>query len=452
MAPEVDLLAVERGSVTAPAGCGKTQLIADALARHEQSKPVLVLTHTNAGVMALKNRLDRAKVLASAYKLATLDGWAMRLAATFPQRSGLDARHLKLRAPARDYPAIRLSAVTMLRDNHLDDVLAASYDRLLVDEYQDSSELQHALVAIASGILPTCVLGDPLQAIFGFKGNTLVHWDEDVRSHFPHVAHLSTPWRWIRSGEREFGEWLLAVCGHLAAGRPIDLRSAPANVQWIPLGGADDQARRLVACRTRALTKGGGVLIIAASKDKLGQRSFAMNTPGAVTVESVDLADLVTFADGFDPARSDALYRLCGFADEVMSGAAGAELPARVAALGLGSGTTHTDAEAAALSFLAEPSYQAAVKVLAALKIQDGVRAHRPTILACCIKALNTCDRSKPGSFVETVVRAREENRLLGRVLPAKAVGSTLLLKGLEAEVAVVLDVEGWTSLICMSR
>jgi DNA helicase-2/ATP-dependent DNA helicase PcrA len=34
----------------------------------------------------------------------------------------------------------------------------------------------------------------------------------------------------------------------------------------------------------------------------------------------------------------------------------------------------------------------------------------------------------------------REQNRLIGRPLPKRAVGSTLLLKGLEAEVAVVLD------------
>ena len=84
MTPEVDLLSIDRGSVTAPAGCGKTQLIVDALARHHGPKPILVLTHTNAGVMALRSRLKTAEVPTSSYKLATLDGWAMRLAATFP--------------------------------------------------------------------------------------------------------------------------------------------------------------------------------------------------------------------------------------------------------------------------------------------------------------------------------------------------------------------------------
>jgi hypothetical protein len=43
-------------------------------------------------------------------------------------------------------------------------------------------------------------------------------------------------------------------------------------------------------------------------------------------------------------------------------------------------------------------------------------------------------------SFHEAAIRMREQNRLIGRPLPRRAVGSTLLLKGLEAEVAVILN------------
>src|SRR5437870_4206500 len=102
---EIDLLSIEKGAVTAPAGCGKTQLIATALSRHERRKPVLVLTHTNAGVAALRGRLDRAGVAPSKYRLATLDGFAMRLISMFPKRSGHDPAILELAHPATDYPA-----------------------------------------------------------------------------------------------------------------------------------------------------------------------------------------------------------------------------------------------------------------------------------------------------------------------------------------------------------
>ena len=45
-------------------------------------------------------------------------------------------------------------------------------------------------------------------------------------------------------------------------------------------------------------------------------------------------------------------------------------------------------------------------------------------------------------TLVEAFSRVREENRLVGRPLPQRAVGSTLLFKGLEAEVAVVMDAQ----------
>jgi DNA helicase-2/ATP-dependent DNA helicase PcrA len=62
----IDLLAISRGTVTAPAGCGKTHLIAEALTRHGSGKPILVLTHTNAGVVALRGRLEMAPPLETA--------------------------------------------------------------------------------------------------------------------------------------------------------------------------------------------------------------------------------------------------------------------------------------------------------------------------------------------------------------------------------------------------
>ncbi|MCP1065873.1 hypothetical protein M5G07_11985 [Serratia symbiotica] len=45
--------------------------------------------------------------------------------------------------------------------------------------------MQHALVTALSTVVPTCVLGDPMQDIFGFRGNQLVDWDAHVLAHFP---------------------------------------------------------------------------------------------------------------------------------------------------------------------------------------------------------------------------------------------------------------------------
>jgi superfamily I DNA/RNA helicase len=161
MAPEVDLLTTDRGLVVAPAGCGKTQLIIEGLARYQGERPILVLTHTNAGVAALRGRLERAGVSGRLYRLATIDGWAMRLIATYPERAGHDANILL----NPNYPRIRDAAIRLVTSGHIDDIIRATYSRLIVDEYQDCSGRQHTLVCALSGLLGTVVLGDDLQAL-----------------------------------------------------------------------------------------------------------------------------------------------------------------------------------------------------------------------------------------------------------------------------------------------
>jgi DNA helicase-2/ATP-dependent DNA helicase PcrA len=451
----IDLLTIDRGAVTAPAGCGKTDLIAKTLACHSDSKPILVLTHTNAGVVALRGRLDREGVPAKAYRLCTIDGWAMRLRATFPRRSGHTAELLELANPATDYPNIRVAATNLLKAGHLSDVLPASYARLIVDEDQDCSVRQHALVTWAAQVLRTCVLGDPMQAIFGFGSDNLANWEE-VCAYFPLAGELTTPWRWINAGAEPLGHWLLEVRGKLQLREPIDLRAAPPAVTWVHLDGKEDHQRCLLAARARPPSGDGCVLIIGDSTKPEGQRQFASQTPGAVTVEAVDLKDLVSFARDFNLAAPDALERLAHFAQSIMTNVGAADLVQRVRSLASGTARNPpTNVEQIALAFSRAPSPLIAVDVLVEISKQGGVRTHRPAVLRGCIKALQLCNGSNGLSFHDAAIRMREQNRLIGRPLPRRAVGSTLLLKGLEAEVAIILNASGMNArnlYVAMSR
>jgi DNA helicase-2/ATP-dependent DNA helicase PcrA len=437
----IDLLTIQRGTITAPAGCGKTQLIADALSRAgADGKPILVLTHTNAGVAALRARLDKAGVPAAAYRLATIEGWAMRIISLFPSRSGIDPQILALASPKTDYPAIRRAAFELLKAGHINDLLAASYSRLVVDEYQDCSTPQHAIIYYASQVLPTCVLGDPMQAIFGF-GDPLADWEKHVCAHFPLAGELTIPWRWKNAGTEEFGAWLLAARKNLAVGQSVDLHGAPPQIQWVHMDGTQDHQRRLVAARTKAPHENGHVLIIGDSVNPPGQRQFASQTPGAVTVESVDLRDLVGFAKAFDLKGGDALKQLVLFAQEVMTNVGAADLLKRVDILKRGtSRKAPTDVERAAMKFLDSPTYSNAIDVMVEIGKEGGVRTHRPGVLHAFIKTLRQCSGQNAPALYEAAVAVREQNRLVGRPLPRRAVGSTLLLKGLEADVAVILD------------
>lgn len=438
MPPELNLFAAARGSVTAPAGCGKTQLIADTLSMHEGERPILILTHTNAGAAALRLRLQRARVRTSAYRVTTLDGFAMRLIASFPLRSGHNPRILEIGDARNDYPAIRTATARLLQAGHVSDPLRATYARLIVDEYQDCNLVQHTIVDTLATVLPTSVLGDPMQAIFGFAGNQLVHWQGQVEARFPAIGALGTPWRWRNAGTEPLGQWLLQARALLQSGQPVSLQGAPAEVQWMPHNGNADGQRRAAAL-TRLVGQEETVLIIGDARNPHGRHQFTGQTPGATSVEAVDLADLVGFARRFNVAAADALAQLVNFTADLMTQVGAANFLARVETIRQGRARTPpTPAENAAVAFVAAPSMAGALEVLQQLEDQAQARVFRPEMLHCCRTAMRTAATSSV-PLLDAVLQARERNRHLGRPVSRRAVGSTLLLKGLEADVVVIL-------------
>ncbi|MCY4108588.1 MAG: UvrD-helicase domain-containing protein, partial [Chloroflexi bacterium] len=362
---KIDPLTIDRGSVTAPAGCGKTQLIADALTSHTDEKPVLILTHTNAGVAALRGRLRKVGVPPKRYSLSTIDGWAMRLIGTFPTRSAADPNILKLTRPSTDYQNIRQAAARILHEGHVNDILRASYAHLIVDEYQDCTESQHAIVSCAAETLPTCVLGDPMQAIFGFRDDTIPSWEEDVCKIFPAAGQLTKPWRWINADAEALGDWLLHVREKLCQGHSVDLCEAPAAVNWVQLDGLNDQQKQWQAALIRPPGGNGTVLIIGDKSNPKNHSTIARQTPGAITVEAVELKDLVEFASSFDLRADDALTRLVEFAKSVMTKVEAPQFLGRIKTLTRGTARKQASpAEQAALTFVRAPSESTAMNVL----------------------------------------------------------------------------------------
>jgi DNA helicase-2/ATP-dependent DNA helicase PcrA len=430
----------DRGSVVAPAGCGKTQAIVDALMAHEGAA-ALILTHTNAGVAALKARLGKAQVPGQRFRLSTIDGWAMRLVRTFPRLSAITIPDVG----RIDYPAIQRAALRVVAGGALDAPLQATYSRLVVDEYQDCSKDQHAIILSLAERLKTCVLGDPLQRIFDFRPSEHPNWEEDVESAFTQVGTFDVPWRWENAGQRSFGEWVLSVRPALLSGAAIDLRRAPANVTWVHLPADPGalqvaQSRAVSAIRTAA---GQGVLIVGDSRNPRSRSDFARKTPGLNVVEPVDLGDLVEAAAVIqDCASLDRLRATLEFAALVMTEVDIAGLGQRLNSLHAGRARNPADAvETACLRFAHDDGFATVNEVLRALAASSR-RTFRHHLLSAMFDALTRVIK-KPGlSLVDAAVAAREQGRVVGRALPRRAVGSTLLLKGLEAEHAVILNAD----------
>lgn len=434
-----NLFSHTRSLVVAPAGCGKTQTIVDAVQGHE-GPPVLILTHTNAGVGALRMRLKAALVPRSRFRVATLDGWALRLIGAFPILSGL----VLDRAGTIDYPQVRRAALHAIRSGGLDLPLKATYARLVVDEHQDCSCDQHALAVALADLLPTNVLGDPLQRIFDFRRGDLPDWAA-VGVNFPVVATFDTPWRWINAGEAKFGAWVLEAREALLAGRPIDLMAAPANVRWVGKGtGRPDQAQieRDAVAKVRP-DNGHGLLVIGNSLDRASRSVFARGAPGMTVVEPVDLNDMISAAREIEATAGGARFRKAlDFACETMTGVDLTALTDRLRSLDNGTARTPATAgEAACLAYVSDDGYASTAAMLEALP-RDGRRVFRRQLHEGMIEALRRAASRPSQGLVEAAVAIREQYRAAGRPLPARAVGSTLLLKGLEAEHAVILDAD----------
>jgi len=107
--------------------------------------------------------------------------------------------------------------------------------------------------------------------------------------------------------------------------------------------------------------------------------------------------------------------------------------------------TPPTPAEVEAVAFVAEPTLERAHRLINALAHQAGSRVFRPEVLYCCRSAMQAV-AGGASDFLTAAIQARERNRHLGRPIARRAVGSTLLLKGLEADVSVILHPELMTA------
>jgi len=129
------------GYVVAPAGFGKTHLIAKAAARSAGRQ--LILTHTYAGVNALQSKMRAMGVSDKLYHLDTIASWCLRICLSYTQTSGWREE----RPSDKDQWIALYEACTRLLDQaFIRRIVRASYDGLYVDEYQDCSIAQHGVI------------------------------------------------------------------------------------------------------------------------------------------------------------------------------------------------------------------------------------------------------------------------------------------------------------------
>ena len=438
---EAKLLAESRrGMVIAPAGCGKTFLLAEAVAI--SSGRQLVLTHTHAGVRAIRTHLEQRAVPTAKYRVTTIDGFALRYASAYPALSQLSTR---TPSSNEEWIQLRDSACRVLERMSIKRVVSASYEGVFVDEYQDCSTSQHRLVLHLADSIPVRIVGDPLQAIFSILDRrTACPW-KDVLASYPKLGELRTPHRWNGRND-SLGSWLLDVREKLIAGQPIDLKESP--VDWKKATEPKDRVR-VNACFS--VRRDQGHSIIALRKWRPQCHQHARNLNGLCrAMETVECDELLAWCDTLESANGvKRVIQLLKFAELCIS-----RLPATVKKLGvqLDKGAAPKPRREDYLKVVhAATAIEASDDLLCVIQMMDAIELLNESLVFArqelwrAMKKTLREHRIAPApvpSIRQTAWSLRNRLRYVGRKMDRGSLATPLLVKGLEFDHAVVLDAD----------
>ncbi|MFT6216572.1 MAG: DNA helicase-2/ATP-dependent DNA helicase PcrA [Roseivirga sp.] len=229
----------KKSLLISPAGYGKTHTIVESL--KYTSGCQLILTHTHAGVASIKDKLAKARIASNCYSVETISSFSQRYLKSFYVGSDVPEQDAKDKNdPSKDYHSfVTEKARFLISSPIVRRILLATYDGLFVDEYQDCTQLQHAFFMEMANILPTRILGDPLQGIFDFNGE-VVDFNTDL-SDFKQFPELQTPYRWYKEGNNKaLGDLIKTFRQPLLKGGIINLRpDSTSSFYVIPIQDGD---------------------------------------------------------------------------------------------------------------------------------------------------------------------------------------------------------------------
>lgn len=422
MPKAADFFALGNAAVVAPAGHGKTELIANIAALGHRA---LILTHTHAGVHAIRARLKRLGIPHARVAVDTIAGWSMRYAHAFP---GVAQPPAGMPQGAQ-WDQLYRGATLALEIKAVREVIAASYDRILIDEYQDCGGLQHRLAITLSSIVPTLIFGDPMQGIFEFAGATL-SWEGEIHQSFPFAGTLETPHRWTKNNH-ELGGWVAETRMKLMRGEAINL--ADSRITYRESGDLFDMGTLFEGIEG----KEGSFAAIYCNKGLCYKLAKAASG-GYQAIEEVAANRLCEFATAWDRTNEVAgrLRSITTLIDDcfnkktnIESEAVDSEDVAVQQALrdlvpGLGNGN----------------GAEAAVQIFALSRKRPRWKLFRNELWRDAERAAGEVFAGRAETMAAATNSVRQRVNNSGRKLPKRTVSTPLLLKGLEFDHVVIPD------------
>jgi len=402
--------------VTAAAGCGKTEAIVRAVAQAEGKQ--LILTHTNAGVAALRSRLRKHAVPELDYSVETIASWLLKYIAAYPSMSGFS----NPRPQGDDWVKVYPAAQGLFSYSFIKDILQATYQGVFVDEYQDCTQQQHAVILKMCDFLPVRVLGDPLQGIFGFR-DPMVNWQTDVVQKFHPLSNLTEPFRWSKSNP-ELGKQLAQIRDKLLGDEKIDL-NIYSEIKWRHWS----EDREKDACRSAGIQKSGTIIGI----HQWRKHAYATARRMSGKYQSIEEMDCRALMDA---ACKIERYRTQGNDQAIVSVIKNFILD------GCGNRTPFNDPNYLCAEFIRLGQGELAIisDIMDNIIHNPKMQVYRRELFCEMKRAAEEFVLDQSVSFDEAAYAVRYRTRLNGRRLENRIISTTLLIKGLEFDHAIVLS------------
>ena len=351
-------------------------------------------------------------------------------------------------------------------------VIAASYAGLFVDEYQDCTKDQHAMILALSDTLPTHILGDRMQGIFDFNGDA-VDFETDLKE-FSMFPELPIPHRWYQEGNNKgLGDLLKGYREQLSAQKPISLTTSPNDGLHVVV--QRDEFQDVNSKYRKGLKK-----LIENPEDKPEYESLLLLVPeyqetknGGTRVPKGDIQHRAQIRTQIDYSKSlkllEALddrsfYSTAKNADSLINGINRAnKKTTRIRKDALDSLFNKTDLnkwfnndglknkknideKARSLrvrnrieSFIISPTSANLNEIILEAKNGLKLKYKRPEIVFSLSRALKEAGQNNI-SVYEAMKSGRNAVRRSGRKVHGKCIGTTLLTKGLEFDTVAILD------------
>jgi hypothetical protein len=381
-------------------------------------------------------------------RVDTIASWALRLSLSYPETS----RWTIERPEGPQWAGLYGACSNLLDCSFVRRILRASYGGLYVDEYQDCTCAQHQLVLKLARDLPCRIVGNPLQGIFDFDGDP-IDWERDITGCFPPLGRLEIPHRWDRAGTPELGVWLRDVRSALETNQTIDLtrfcQAVSSHIVETDGDAATDLLKRQRnTCLSLPCAAGESVIAIHKGEPtyKAKCHHLAKQLRGLYSsIEEIEGNDLFGFVNAIENARTDSarLKRAVKFAKASLSGvgpslSAATERGERVA---IRENTRNAEVALAGNAYLAHATSANLATFLSAVRKCPGVHIARGDLFNRAIGVLAKHAVSPELTLAAAAEKYQTLFRYRGRpVGRRRLIGTTLLVKGLEFQHAIVLD------------